>query len=144
MQRCKTRLELLSSPKAHDRPGRQINHPTDEDKEIRAWGRTSRAGAQGWRAKKQAKTAVQDAGAQARDVHRPPRNMTCEDTPEIRPMRLEFETPEVLRRMGEGLDASDSFELDGLDPDIMDLLRPLLPVQVSSQSVNKSNPKPVL
>ena len=112
-------------------------------------GRPSRAGEQGWRAKRQANRAVQDAGAQARDVHPPPRNMTCEDTPEKRPMQSKFETPGVLRRMGEDLDASDSFELDngrldGLDPDIMDLLRPLLPVQVSSQSVNKSNPKPVL
>ena len=75
--------------------------------------------------------------------------MTCEDTPEVRPMQREFDTPEVLRRMGVGLDESDSFELDdgllgGLDDDLMDLLGKLLPAQVSSQSVNKSNPKPVL
>ena len=114
-------------------------------------GRPSRAGEQGWRAKTRANRAVQDAGAQARDVHPPPRNMTCEDTPEKRPMQSKFETPGVLRRMGEDLDASDSFELDevhldglGLDADLMDILGQLLPVQVSSQSVNKSNPKPVL
>ena len=66
-------------------------------------------------------------------------------------MQREFDTPEVLRRMGVGLDESDSFELDdvhldglGLDADLMDILGQLLPVQVSSQSVNKSNPKPVL
>ena len=65
-------------------------------------GRPSRAGEQGWRAKRQANRAVQDAGAQARQVNRPPSNMTCKDTPEVRPMQREFETPEVLRRMGVG------------------------------------------